>query len=914
MGWFTTLSLLVSLLLMVSCKKNGQLPGNIVPENYNLEIITHLADDEHDKFTFEGKVIIRVRCVEPTDKIILNVLDLEIIDNSVIVDEVGTDKQVNDVNEWCQCNENETLSLSLDRHLKPNHTYDISIRFTGNISDGLSGYYRSSYVDSMTNERRWLAVTQFEPTDARRAFPCFDEPNMKATFQISLGRLAKYSSISNMPIERTEPIKEREGWFWDRFQKSVPMSTYIVAYMVSDFNSTLAPRIPNSDVTFRIWSREEAMDQVDFAAEVGPRALAFFENFFNITYPLPKQDMIAVPDFSAGAMENWGLITYREYLLLFNPKTSSLANKFSIASVVAHELAHQWFGNLVTMKWWTDLWLNEGFATYMASLAVHNLYPKWKTFDEETVSNMMSVFSFDSLKNSHPVSVPIENPKDIKEIFDTISYDKGSHLLFMMANFLGDETFRRGVSNYLERHKYGNAEQDDLWESLTIEAHRNGALPEGLSVKTIMDTWTLQTGYPIVTVNRNYDDNSVQVSQERYYRDFNASHNDECWWIPLSYTDQSEQDFENRRPRDWLSCPKTVKTISNICDEDEWIILNIRAAGLYRINYDERNWGMLVSTLNSDSYTDIPILNRVQLIEDSADLAATSKLNYKVFFDILRYLNKETEYLPWRAATGNIRFLYSMLRYSSSFGSFKEYMKRILEPAYKRIGALRVDHEDEDRLDRINYKTLILSNACNYEAEACINETKRMFSEYVSNPDVNLIPNDFRSSIYCNAMRHGGEREWTFLWNKYKESGTAGEKQLILQSLGCTNTIWLLQRYLEWTLDESSGIRKQDAITVFGSVARNDIGYSIAKSFFENNIKKIYESSKPNTNKLSRYLSVIAKQVVSEREYNELKQFIDQHSEIFSELRKGVQQALESAELNIQWQMSHLNHVKDLLI
>lgn len=228
--------------------------------------------------------------------------------------------------------------------------------------------------------------------------------------------------------------------------------------------------------------------------------------------------MVAMPDFNAGAMENWGLITYRETALLYDPNVSTTTAQHSISSTICHELAHQWFGNLVTMKWWTDLWLNEGFATYMAGLGVHDLFPQWNSLQEEAVDNLLSVYSFDALKNSHPVSVTVGNPNEIDEIFDTISYKKGSSIIRMMGEFLGETTLQKGVSNYLKKHKYNNAEQDDLWQSLTEQAHSDGVLSKDFTVKAIMDTWTLQTGYPLVTVKRNYDDHSAEISQVNLHR------------------------------------------------------------------------------------------------------------------------------------------------------------------------------------------------------------------------------------------------------------------------------------------------------------------------------------------------------------------------------------------------------------
>lgn len=381
------------------------------------------------------------------------------------------------------------------------------------------------------------------------------------------------------------------------------------------------------DVLFKIWARRDAIDQVDYAKYIGPKVLKFYENYFDVKFPLPKMDMIAIPDFSAGAMENWGLVTYRETALLFSPNISSASSQHRVASVIAHELAHQWFGNLVTMKWWTDLWLNEGFATYVASLGVEYLHPEWNSFEEESVDNTLGIFKFDSLKSSHPVSVPIGDPSEISQIFDKISYEKGSSIIRMMHLFLGEDAFRWGVSNYLKRHKYGNAEQDNLWECLTTEAHKHETLPDGVTVKRIMDTWTLQTGYPILTVTRDYDNETADITQMRYLSDSIRLRSDlsSCWWVPLSYTTADELDFNSTQPKAWLECDESgvavAKDLKISANRNQWILFNIQLSGLYKVKYDDRNWDLLIEQLSGPDYSEINAINRAQLIDDALDLA-----------------------------------------------------------------------------------------------------------------------------------------------------------------------------------------------------------------------------------------------------------------------------------------------------
>ena len=702
-----------------------------------------------------------------------------------------------------------------------------------------------------------------------------------------------------MPIRKTEPIKGRVGWSWDRYEDTVPISTYLIAFVVSDFEYKHSP-VTKSNVLFRIWARHNAISQVEFAKKVGPEFLEYFESFFDVKYPLPKQDMIAIPDFSAGAMENWGLITYREALLLYDNNTSSELNKFSIASVIAHELAHQWFGNLVTMKWWTDLWLNEGFATHMAALAVQDIFPKWNSLSHEIVSDLQSVFSLDSLESSHPVSVTIGNPKDIKEIFDTISYRKGSFLLHMIRHFLSEDTFKKGVTRYLRKHKYKNAEQDDLWESLTDQAHADNALPSNLTVKEIMDTWTLQTGFPLVTVTRNYESNSATISQERFLRDTaRMQQPSSCWWIPITYTTQQHLDFKNTRPKLWFSCPHQIKKIDDLPDKNTWILLNLNISGLYRINYDNDNWALLINTLNSVTHTDIPVLNRVQLIEDSSALAWVGKLSYDIHFKILDYLQNEKEFLPWKSALNNIETLQKLLLRTPVYGSFKGFMKGLLSSIYKEIGGFYVKITN-NKLENIRFRRMITAWGCTYKAGDCVEDAQNLFNKWLENPSNNVIPKEFRSTVYCNAIKYGSEKEWNFLWNQYKHTNIASEKTLLLSALGCAREVWLLERYLEWAIDDLSGIRKQDALLIFNSVARGDIGFYVAKHFLWKKIGDIQNHLGLNSVRVSQLIKELASQMTTEHDFHELKNFTITNKHFIS-LTTSIRKSCITAPATLKW-------------
>nr|XP_022919862.1 aminopeptidase N-like [Onthophagus taurus] len=905
-------------LFLLGIAKSYRLPTSVIPDTYKLEIITNLGD--RNNFNFTGRVWINLNCTSKTTNITLHSKKLKIDNEHVTLLDVGASNKKDDfikIKSIAQVKADDFLVIELEKELDDNKTYELFIPFSGKIEEGLAGYYRSSYLDKESGKTKWLAVTQFEPSDARRAFPCFDEPAMKAKFQINLGRSKNFSSISNMPIKSTETMANITGYEMDHYETSVPMSTYLVAYAVSELKNVVSPK--SSNVTFKIWARRDALDQVDFAKLIGPKVLAFYEEYFDIKYPLPKQDMIAVPDFSAGAMENWGLITYRETYLLFDPKVTSILSKICVASVVAHELAHQWFGNLVTMKWWTDLWLNEGFATYMAAVAVDNLTPEWKSLQEETVDNLLAVLNFDALQSSHPVSVPIGNPKEISEIFDTISYKKGSYLLHMMSNFLGGNTLRLAVSKYLKAHKYGNAEQDDLWKFITEQAHEEKSLPKELTVKEIMDTWTLQTGYPILNVTREYGTNgTVLVTQERFFKDRDLENvkGDPKWLIPLTY--ETENSFEFRsmevKPKLWLPPKRDVKIIHVSAKDDEWIIFNVKATGLYRVNYDQKNWNYLIKSLKSPNFTNIPILNRILLLDDSSNLAWVGRLNYKYFFELLSYLEQETEYLPWKVALRNIGSLEILLKRTSTYGHFKEYIQKLIVPIYLKVGGFKEITETDKNVDVLQHRVLITSTACKYEHEKCVKDAVRLFKDLQKKTESKeTIPKDLRGLVYCAGVKNGGEKEWMFLWNLYLNSNVATEKNLILKNLGCTRQTWLLERYLEWAIDSNSGIRRQDVTTVFAAVVGNDLGFYVTKGFIEEHIKEIHERIQPTINKLTTIISNLASYMTRSTEYLWLKNFTKNNEEYFKEIKNGVNQAVETAKLNSQWYKENMKNIRGLL-
>uniref|UniRef100_A0AAR2KT24 Aminopeptidase n=1 Tax=Pygocentrus nattereri TaxID=42514 RepID=A0AAR2KT24_PYGNA len=482
-----------------------RLPNYIIPVHYHLLIHPNLTT-----LRFNGSVKIEIDVKNNTNWVVLHSKNLEITAATVLDEsEANLFDKALPVLDYPP---HEQIAIFSPTILTSGEKYFLYLEFSASLNDGFFGFYKSSYKTT-EGQTRVLASTHFEPTSARMAFPCFDEPNFKANYSVRIRRGPSHIALSNMPIEHT--VELDNGLFEDRFEASVQMSTYLVAFIVCDFKSV-------SKRTVSIYAVPHKWHQTHYALEAAVKLLEFYETYFNIYYPLPKLDLIAIPDFQSGAMENWGLTTYRETSLLYDPDVSSTSDKLWVTMVIGHELAHQWFGNLVTMEWWNDIWLNEGFARYMEFVSVEATYPQLKV-EDYLLDTCFAAIGRDSLNSSRAISCSVENPTQIKEMFDTVSYDKGACILHMLRHFLTDDVFQSGIVRYLRKFKYRNAKNEDLWDSLVNKhAMRDN---EKLNLKKMMCTWTLQKGIPLVTVKRQ--GTKLYIEQERFLKTVQPS--DPLW-------------------------------------------------------------------------------------------------------------------------------------------------------------------------------------------------------------------------------------------------------------------------------------------------------------------------------------------------------------------------------------------------
>lgn len=878
-------------------KLDVRLPKSVVPDSYEIWLIPFIWEGN---FTFNGEVKILVNVTEDTNSVTLHAVDMNIDRGFTSVKEysvisnktkaIGIVEQRNDT-------DRQFHVIRTSDTLRRGRQYVVHLKFIGNLNDYLQGFYRSSYA--VGNETRWIATTQFQATDARRAFPCFDEPALKAKFQINIARPRNMTSISNMPRKGDPvPVPGLHTYVWDNYERSVPMSTYLVAFIVSDFDVQ-----KSEDGNFGVWARHEAINQAQYSLNIGPRILKFYEDYFKIKFPLPKMDMIALPDFSAGAMENWGLITYRETAMLYQDGVSTNNNKQRVATVVAHELAHQWFGNLVTPSWWTDLWLNEGFASYVEYLGMDAVEPTWKVLEQFVVHDLQNVFSLDAMESSHPISIEVGHPDEITDIFDRISYGKGASIIRMMDHFLTTEVFKRGLTNYLNSKAYQSAEQNDLWAALTEQAHKDKALDPGVTVKQIMDTWTLQTGFPLVTVARNYNNGSVTLTQERFMlrNPIITSQKQPLWWIPITYTTEKQLNFNNTQPSKWMKAERSITFNDVDASSSQWILFNLQETGYYRVNYDRANWQMIIKQLNKQNFKEISTINRAQLIDDALNLARAGKLDYSIALDVTSYLAHETEYLPWKAAFNALQYLDDMLIKTQGYDKFRLYVLKLLDNVYKQVGF--TDKAGDPQLT-VFTRIDVLNWACDFGHEDCINNAVQQFRDWrnTPNPDRNnpISPN-LKSVVYCTAIRVGGQMEWDFAWQRYRSTNVASEKDLLLYALSCTRETWLLNRYLDWSVTENSGIRKQDVGRVFGWIAGNIVGQPLAFNYFRNKWERLREYFGTSLSTVNSIIRSSTKGINTKSELKDLLEFATQRRDELSTSMRTLQQSMEQAEANIRW-------------
>nr|CAD7397386.1 unnamed protein product [Timema cristinae] len=832
-----------------------RLPATTLPLHYDL-----LLHPDLEGGTFTGEVTIKVNVTQARRSLVVNCKLLEVLSTRLWrLDAGGGEVALKRAFEY-PANEFWVAEVGDSAGLAPG-TYSLKMEFSGKLTDKIVGFYRSVYVDPSSQERRLIATSKFQPTYARQAYPCFDEPGFKSQFRVRLVRPNQgYSALSNMDQVGEVSDSPAPGLTTAEFRTSVPMVTYLTCFIVSDFQR-LPPVNISQGFPFSVYSTPAQVNKTAYALELGSKVTEYYINYFNIPYPLPKLDMIAIPDFVSGAMEHWGLVTFRETLMLYDPNISSTANQQRVALVVAHELAHMWFGNLMTLKWWNDLWLNEGFATYMEYKGVDNAHPDWHVMDSFLVDELHPVMVLDAVLSSHPIVQSVGHPDEITELFDTISYNKevnphlrgtkvenhlgkttpsspdrdsnldlpvfssraqhdkrAASIIRMLEDFMGADKFREGVSRFLNKFKFSNALTQDLYDELESSG------PEALDITRVMDTWTRQMGFPVVTVTPQRG-GVRELRQSRFLADPAALGDQQeggyLWDIPVTYTTASSDKVH----RSWLKSDMDSLKVE-VSESESWVKFNHHQIGYYRVNYGSEDWRSLTGALLNNTLS-LETPDRAHLLDDAFKLADSGLLDYKIALNLTGYLGNETEYIPWSVAATNFGFLQKMLSGTLTYPKLRKYVRNLVEKAYQQV-SWDIDPKGSNANKLLGVK--ILSLACEYGLPECLQEVSRRFSSWVSNPD-RKPPPDLRTIIYHYGMfSTGGEDIWDKMWQMYMNETDAQERTKLLYGLASVPEPWLLHRYIEYAKDESN-VRSQDFFTVLHFIASNPVGNPIVWDF-----------------------------------------------------------------------------------
>ncbi|KAL0978004.1 hypothetical protein UPYG_G00164620 [Umbra pygmaea] len=856
-----------------------RLPDALAPVTYNITLWPRLQVNQDGLYIFTGQSAMLFECKKQTDLILLhsNKLNLTLI-NGKHARLTGMDGAEAPAiqNSWL---EGET-------------------EFLGELADDLEGFYRSEYTEG--GIQKVVATTQMQPTYARKAFPCFDEPAMKAVFHVTLLHDKGTVALSNgRDIEIINTTINQTEVTMTRFEPTKRMSTYLLAFIVSDFDHLTGSL--ESSVLVRIWARRKALadGQGEYALNVTGPILKFYERYYNASYPLSKSDQIALPDFNAGAMENWGLITYRETALLYDPEISSVGNRESVATVVAHELAHMWFGNLVTLKWWNDLWLNEGFASYVEYLGADYAEPTWNIKDQMVLYDVHKVFAVDALASSHPLSrkeEEVNQPAEISEMFNTISYSKGAAVLRMLSEFLTEPVFARGLSSYLNEFAFHNTVYTDLWDHLQKAVISSPEINLPHTVHDIMNRWVLQMGFPVVTI----DTTKGRITQKHFLLDPDSvvdrpSPYNYTWFVPIKWMKSGEVEEQH-----WLLQKAEIHS-PMVTSGSEWLLANLNVSGYYRVNYDLDNWQRLLNQLDTD-HTAIPVINRAQILDDAFNLARAKLINTTLALRTTRYLSQERNYTPWESALRNLNYYILMFDRGPVYGPLQAYLKQQIRPLFDHFRVLtfnwtRVPTGHTDQYNQIN--TIYLS--CKMGVDACQDLTLSWFRNWMMHPYRNPIHPNLKTTVYCNAIAAGGVREWEFAWMMLRNSTVATEAAKLRSALTCTKVPWLLNRYLEYSLDPAV-IRKQDATSIISSIASNVVGMPLAWDFIRARWNYLFTEYGRGSFSFSNLINGVTRRFSTEFELKQLRQFKEDNAHIgFGSGTLALEQAIEKTTANIRW-------------
>ena len=768
-----------------------RLPRHVIPTRYDLQLEPDLAGA-----TFTGQVAITITVKQTIRTILLNAADLVL---QSAMSEDANQRQFKALIELEQ--KTQRAMLSFQKPIQPGE-WRLHVSFHGQLNDQLRGFYRSTYKDA-SGTMQTLAATQFEATDARRAFPCWDEPDFKAVFATTLVIEPHLTAISNTSII-SESVESNKKLV--RFADTIKMSTYLVAFVVGQMEATESVWVGKTPL--RLWTVPGKQPLTPFGQDIAAASLKFFEDYYGMPYPGDKLDLVAIPDFASGAMENLGAITFRETALLVDRRTGTHAELERVADVVAHENAHMWFGDLVTMSWWNGLWLNEAFATFMEMLAVDAWKPEWKRWESFSVARA-AAFSVDGLLSTRPIEYPVHAPKDADAMFDILTYEKGASVLRMLEQHIGPTVFRDGVRQYLRTHAYANADTNDLWTALGTVANR--PVPE------LMNGWIFQPGFPLVTAEMRHQE--LRLSQQRFTYIAQASTAEQLWQIPIQIRLVMGNRTEHRR----LLLTEREATIG-IPDGVTSLFINEGGHGFYRV----RHRPPLLQQLLDQGLDRLAAIERFALVSDAWATTVAGLTALQEYLRLTVHFKSERDKNVWAVLLDSFSFLNRIIS-SEDRGALEGFVCACVKPAIDELGwDARSGESDLIRQLRGDLIGVLgrLGNDAATQREAA--ERYRCYRKDPGTADPNVVP-----ALVAILAHTGDEARYDEFLELFRTASTPQEERRYLFSLASFRHKELLERTLTRTVNGE--IRTQDAPFVVGAMLMSVYSRELTWNFVKAN-------------------------------------------------------------------------------
>ncbi|KAL0947133.1 hypothetical protein HGRIS_013264 [Hohenbuehelia grisea] len=865
-----------------------RLPLNVKPTNYEITVQTDL-----EKLTLSGFVKIHLDVKEDTTKVVLNTSGLQL--GPAVAFCVATQKE-QEPSSHDLTTSNERVTYHFATPLPAGSKVHLTIPFNGELTGSMMGYYKSSWEHE--GKTKYYALTQFEPTSARSAFPCWDEPLLKATFEVTMISRADTVSLSNMPSISEEPcdpqaskdpylakllqaLPSGEKWKITRFQKTPPMSTYIVAWANGPFEYTekiITSPLSGKEIPLRIYATPDIVSQTQYALDVTAKVLPIYEKVFDVEYPLPKLDTLVANDFDAGAMENWGLITGRTVALLLNPESGDILAKKQVATTQSHEVAHMWFGNITTMEWWNYLYLNEGFATLMGEVIIADkVFPEWKVNSEFISGHLNRALALDSKLSSHPIEVECPDANHISQIFDALSYSKAASVLRMLSNYVGEDRFLKGVSIYLKKKLYANSVTTDLWQGISEST--------GMDIVTLMDNWISKIGFPVVTVTESPE--GITVRQDRFLETGPAEEKDNqtIWNIPLRILTVDENGkssidnsalLENREQTFKVDTSKPLK-------------LNAGTTGVYRVLYTPERLASIAAEAAKDN-SPISLDDRIGLVHDAMALSRAGFAKLSSALTLVDTLKNEKEQLVWAGIAESLSTLVGIWwENPRAVELLNAFRRSLFVPIVKRLG---YEFPAGEAVEVQELRATAISQAAGAKDPEVVAELLRRFSHFMKTGDDSLIAADLQRVVYRTAVAEGGREEYDAVKqiNEKPKSPTARISAIYAMAQARDD---MLEDTLKYVLDKA---RDQDVVYFFRGFEMNTHARRRIPEFFKEKYDVLYKRFEGNFT-LKYLLESSFRTLTTEKDYKDITEFFKDKDT--SKYSHGLLQSLDTVRAKI---------------